>query len=215
VDTTSERVAAAARVVLLAGPTVLAFYTGGYFDAPRISAGLVAWALVAVAAVLYPRTLPLGPGAKPALIGLALLALWTLLSITWAPIAGAAYHAGQRLLLYLGVMIGAAALLRTRAGQRAVEPALAAGTVIVIGYAISERLLPGLLHFSRSVSAQGRLEQPLTYWNAVGELAALGFVLALRVAGDRSRPEWMRLAAAGAAPTLAGRCSRAPPASSR
>ena len=29
-----------------------------------------------------------------------------------------------------------------------------------------------MLHFARSVSAQGRLEQPLTYWNAMGELAA-------------------------------------------
>ena len=49
-----------------------------------------------------------------------------------------------------------------------VEPALAAGTVVVIGYGLSARLLPGLLHFARSVSAQGRLEQPLTYWNAMG-----------------------------------------------
>ena len=31
----------------------------------------------------------------------------------------------------------------------------------MIGYGISERLLPGVLHFARSVSAEGRLEQPL------------------------------------------------------
>ena len=71
--------------------------------------------------------------------------------------------------------------------SRAVEPALAAGALIVIGYGISERLLPGLLHFPRSVSAEGRLEQPLTYWNAMGELAALGFVLCARLAGDARR----------------------------
>ena len=51
-----------------------------------------------------------------------------------------------------------------------------------------------MLHFPRSISAQGRLEQPLTYWNAMGELAALGFVLCAR-AGRRREPA---AAAAGA-----------------
>ena len=64
------------------------------------------------------------------------------------------------------------------------EPAVAGGTLLVVGYGISERLLPGLLHFQHSISAQGRLEQPLTYWNAMGEVAAIGVVLCLRIAGD-------------------------------
>ena len=80
---------------------------------------------------------------------------------------------------------------------------LAAGALIVIGYGLSERLLPGLLHFSRSASAQGRLEQPLTYWNAMGELAALGFVLSARIAGDAGRAIWMRRAAAAGSVPLA------------
>ena len=62
---------------------------------------------------------------------------------------------------------------------------------------------PGVLHFARSVSAEGRLEQPLTYWNAMGELAALGFVLATRVAGAVDRPAAVRLAATAAAAPLA------------
>jgi uncharacterized membrane protein YidH (DUF202 family) len=104
--------------------------------------------------------------------------------------------------LYAGVLLAAAALLRTPRLQRAVEPALAAGALIVIGYGISGRLVPGLLHFARSVSAQGRLEQPLTYWNAVGEVAAIGFVLAARLAGDVTRPRPMRVVAAAAAAPL-------------
>jgi hypothetical protein len=36
----------------------------------------------------------------------------------------------------------------------------------------------------------------------MGELAAIGFVLAARLAGDATRPQWLRAAAAGAAPTL-------------
>jgi hypothetical protein len=100
------------------------------------------------------------------------------------------------------VLIAAAALLRERGALRAVEPALAAGTVIVIGYGLAGRLLPGLFHFQHSISAQGRLEQPVTYWNAMGEIAALGLVLCVRVAGDASRARSLRITAAAAAAPL-------------
>ena len=191
-----------AAAALLAGPTVLAFFSGGYFDEPRAWAGLAAWLLVAVAAIAAPRALPEGRSAWVAIGGLALLAGWTLLSMLWAPIAGGAYHAGQIVVLYLGVLLAATILLRDPVWRRAAEPALAAGALIVIGYGISERLLPGLLHFSRSVSAEGRLEQPLTYWNAMGELAAIGFVLCARIAGDGGRARWLRASAAGASAPL-------------
>jgi len=191
----------AACVALLAGPTVLAFFTGGYFDEARAWAGLVAWALVAIALLLDPRGLPRGRPAWIALAGLGLFAAWTLLSITWAPVKGDAYHAGQIVVLYTGGLLAAAMLLRSDGPQRAVEPALAAGALIVICYGVSERMLPGLLQFSRSASAEGRLEQPLTYWNAMGELGALGFVLCARLAGDATRrPQLRALAAAATAP---------------
>jgi O-antigen ligase len=194
-----------AAVALLGGPTALAFFSGGYFDGPRAWAGVGAWALVGAAALLRPwrrRGAGRSLGGPVAIISLALLAAWTLLSITWAPIAGDAYHAGQLVVLYLGALIAAAWLLGEAPLQRVAEPALALGTVIVIGYGISERLLPGVLHFSRSLSAEGRLEQPLTYWNAMGELAALGFVLCARLAGDALRPRWLRALSAAAAVPL-------------
>jgi hypothetical protein len=191
-----------ARAALLAGPTALAFFSGGYFDEPRAWAGLGAWTLVVIGLLAEPRALPRSRNAWLALSGLGLLAGWTLLSITWAPIAGSAYHAGQLVVLYVGALLAATVLLRSPVAWRAVEPALAAGALIVIGYGISERMLPGLLQFSHSVSAQGRLEQPLTYWNAMGELAALGFVLCTRLAGDAGRPARLRVAAAGATAPL-------------
>ena len=43
----------------------------------------------------------------------------------------------------LGALLAATLLLRAPAARRWVEPALAAGAVIVIGYGMSERLLPG------------------------------------------------------------------------
>jgi O-Antigen ligase len=191
-----------ARAALLAGPAVLAFFSGGYFEDPRLWAGLLAWILVGVALIASPAPLPRARGARLAIAGLGLLAIWTLLSSTWAPIAGSAYDAGQLVVLYAGVLLAAAALLAGRGVQRAVEPALAAGTLVVIGYGICGRLLPGLLHFQHSISAQGRLEQPLTYWNAMGELAALGFVLCVRLAGDQTRARWLRITAAAATAPL-------------
>ena len=182
--------------MLLAGAAVIAFFSGGYFDEARAWAGAGCWACVVVGIAAGAR-LPRGRPALLALGGLALLAAWTLLSILWAPLAGNAYHAGQIAMLYVGAVLAAAVLLRGRS-LRIVEPALACGALIVIGYGLSERLLPGLLQFARSVSAEGRLEQPLTYWNAMGELAALGFVLCVRIAGDITRAAWLRTTAAAA-----------------
>jgi hypothetical protein len=192
----------AARLILLAGPTALAFFSGGYFDGPRTWAGLGAWLLVVVAALAGRLGIPRGRAAVAAIGGLGLMAGWSLASITWSPIAGNAYHDGQVVMLYLGALLAAALLLRDGRVRRLVEPALAAGTVIVVGYGVSGRLLPGLLHFARSVSAQGRLEQPLTYWNAMGELAAIGVVLVARIAGDGARRPAVRIAAAAAAVPL-------------
>jgi hypothetical protein len=186
------------RAVLLGGPTLIAFFSGGYFDSPREVAGLIAWLLVTGAFVLVPGPLPRLRAGWIAIGGLSLLAIWMLVSFSWAPIQGTAYHYGQRVVMYAGVLLGASVLLRGRGAQRAVVPVLAAGTLIVVGYGISERLLPGLLAFQHSVSAQGRLEQPLTYWNAMGEVAALGFVMCVALAGDATRHVRLR-ATAGAA----------------
>jgi O-Antigen ligase len=188
--------------VLLAGPTALAFFTGGYFQSTRAWAGLVAWLLAAAGAAISPARWPRSRSCLLALGGLAGLSAWTLASIVWAPVAGSAYGAAQIDLLYLGGLLAAALLLRDRRARSAVEPAAAAGALIVVGYGLSERLLPGVLHFARSVSAQGRLEQPLTYWNAMGELAAIGLVVCVRIAGDRRRERWLRSAAAAATAPL-------------
>ncbi|MFL5863648.1 MAG: O-antigen ligase family protein [Solirubrobacteraceae bacterium] len=178
---------------------MLAFFSGGYFAGPRVWAGAGTWVCVVVALVAG-APLPRGRQALLAIGGLGLLAGWTLLSLLWAPIAGNAYAAAQIAMLYVGALLASAMVLRGRA-LPLVVPALAAGTVVVVGYGLTGRLLPGLVHLARSVSADGRLEQPLTYWNAMGELAALGFVLCARLAGDRGLPRWVRdLAAAALAP---------------
>jgi O-Antigen ligase len=191
--------------VLLTGATALAFFSGGYFTEPRVIAALVAWVLVLALAVTGPAPLPHTSPGRIALAGLGLMTAWTAASIAWAPLAGAALGAIELLLLYCGALLLAVGALRERAARRAVEPALAAGATVVIGYGLAGRLLPGLVHLSASKSALGRLEQPITYWNGEGALAAIGLVLCARIAGDRSRPAALRgLAAAAAVPLGAG-----------
>jgi O-Antigen ligase len=189
-----------AGALVLAGPTALAFFSGAYFAGPRAWAGALAWGCV-IAAIAVGAQLPRGRWPRVALGGLAAMAVWSLASIAWAPVAGDAYQAAQIVVLYAGALLAAALVLRDSAARRLAEPVLALGAAVVVGYGLAGRLLPGVLHYARSVSAQGRLEQPLTYWNAMGELAALGLVLCARLAGDPSRPWAVRtLAAAAAAP---------------
>jgi hypothetical protein len=198
-------VPAAAAACLLIAPTALAFWSGGYYSEPQLVAAIVVWALVLALAVAGPAPVPRTlPGAL-AVAGLALIAAWSAISLLWAPLGGPAIDSVQRLVLYLGALLLAIGALRSRWALRAVEPVLAAGATVVIGYGLAGRLLPGLVHLKRSHSAGGRLEQPITYWNAEGLLAAVGLVLCARLAGDRSRPAWMRaLAAAATVPLGAG-----------
>jgi O-antigen ligase len=185
--------------LLLAGGTVLAFFSGGYFDQPRLIAALCAWLLVAAAALTAPRPLPRSAPGRLALGGLAALAALTIASIAWAPLAGAALDDAQRALLYLAAFAAGFAFLRA---DRFVEPALAGGALVVVLYGLAERLVPGLVDLNASRTAGGRLEQPITYWNAMGAVAAMGLVVCARMAADAERPDRVRAAAAAAVPPL-------------
>jgi hypothetical protein len=192
-------------IVLAAGPAVLAFFAGGYFSRPRLAALLVAAAVVAWLAIADPKAVPRRGAPAVALGALAALAGWVALSRRWSPLPADAAQDAERVLLYALALVAAAAVFRTRAAVRALEPALAGGTLVVIGYGLAWRLVPGIVHEHATASAGGRLEQPLTYWNATGALAAMGLVLCARLAGDRTRPVALRCAAAaGAVPLGAG-----------
>jgi hypothetical protein len=191
-----------AAVVLLLGPTVLAFFAGGYFDGPRSAAGAVAWALVLLLVLAGAAPVPASRSGGVALAGLVGLAVWSGVSLAWAPLGDPAGESVQRLLIYAAALLASVALLRDRRFARAVEPVLALGGLIVIGYGLAGRLVPGTVDLIRSIKAGGRLEQPITYWNAEGLLAAMGLILCVRVAGDSSRATAMRVAAAAACAPL-------------
>jgi O-Antigen ligase len=197
----------AARATLVAGPVALAFFSGGFFDRPRDIALLVAGVALAVVVVAAPgRVVPEHPAARAALVAAAAYAGWIALSATWAPVRDYAGDDAERALLYATVLAAATIAFRERVAARALQPLLAAGTVIVIGYGLAGRLLPGIVTEHPQRSAVGRLDQPLTYWNATGALAALGLILCARVAGDGDRPAALRAGAAAAAVPLGMGC---------
>jgi hypothetical protein len=205
----SARLAAGLALAGLAAPTVLAFFKGGYFEGARDAALIGAGVLLALTALALPARalLPRGRPARLALAGLAGLTAWTALSTRWAPLDDAAWATFERDALYLGTLVAATALLRGPAGGRArlVEPVLALGALVTVGYGLLGRLVPDVVHAVPSLSAGGRLDQPLTYWNAMGALGAVGLVLCARMAGDATRAPALRsLAAAAAVPLAVG-----------
>lgn len=190
--------------VLLAGPTVLAFDSGGYFAGARLTALVIAWLTLAAAALATPLStfslVARDRALRVALGGLVGLAAWTWVSASWAPMQGPAIDSFERSALYLAVIAAAALAFARHEIAALAEPALVAGAAIVLGYGVLGEL--GVLDLEVTRSAGGRLDQPLTYWNAEGVLAAMGFVLAARLAGSAWRPRAMRLAATGVAPLL-------------
>src|SRR4051812_18217597 len=193
------------RAAAAAGPAVLAFFGGAYFDQPRQVALVAVWVLVAYAAVCCPLPRPPGAPLLVALGALALLCGWVALRLGHTPLRGLARDDLERDLLYLGALIVAAVAWRARAAAAVAEPMLAAAALVVVGYGLSGRLLPGIVDQVRTAAADGRLDQPLGYWNATGALAAVGFVLCVRIAGDRGRGAALRSGAAAAAvPLLVG-----------
>ena len=192
----------AAAVALLGGPVVIAFASGGYFPQPQLWAALVAWGIVAVAAVIAPVPVPRRRAAAAAAGGILGLTAWTAVSVRWAPLRDVALHDAVRLALYAGALLAAIAVLRGVGALRAAEAAVAAGATVIVAYGLSGRLLPGLVELHHSASAGGRLEQPLTYWNAMGITAALGLVLCARIASDPARRDGAAALAAAATVAL-------------
>src|SRR4051812_6448650 len=120
--------ATALTAVLLAGPAVLAFASGGFFTPARLTAAIGAWAVLGLAVLcvpgpVVPRTAPVGA----ALGGLAALAAWTAVSGSWAPSPGPARQTLELAVLYLPTLAPPAPLLRGRAAARAAPGAPAAG----------------------------------------------------------------------------------------
>ncbi|HEX4753925.1 MAG TPA: O-antigen ligase family protein [Solirubrobacterales bacterium] len=192
-----DRWAAPAAGLILAVLTVyLAFNAGGFFP------GAVAYATIAVAVLLVLGIMlvhePLtdSPPALLVTIGsLAGFAALTLLSGSWSHSWSRAIIEFDRVLLYV-LVLAFFGLLRRREG--ALEWGLrgfvlAAFVICVVAWIT--RVAPDVWPISIDVQPQ-RLSFPLTYWNALGLLSALGAIGLLHLSSGDDQGRLTRISGA-------------------
>ncbi|HTW11126.1 MAG TPA: O-antigen ligase family protein, partial [Solirubrobacteraceae bacterium] len=190
--------------LLAAALTVyLSFESGGYFSSSYGLATLVVtFALIArILVVEHPFA-----GATRRYLGVtavfAAYTCWTLASALWSHAEGPALTEFSRCLLYLLLLALFGSVPRSLALTRWIVRGLALAAVLVCGAGLITRLLPGVWPTQASFAAD-RLSYPLTYWNALGVLAAIGLILALGLASDSGESRATRALAAASAPILA------------
>ena len=186
-----------------AGTAALCFSTGGFFPGAVAVAAIVAIVAVVLRLTLAPRPwegwsvgLSVGAGA------LALFAVWTLVSAQWSDAPGRALIEFDRALLYLAVLV-LFGLFAARAGDLGTLLRwTAAAIACVCVAAVLTRLDPGAFPTSRPPEHE-RLAFPLTYWNALGVLGAIGLILLFHVTSSIRQPAVARVLAAAAFPAVA------------
>jgi hypothetical protein len=199
-------VARAADAAMLALPGVLivylAFNAGGFF--PETVAVVTLVLLLALAARILTADRPfagLSPGLAIAAGALALFTLWTLLSAAWSDSDWRALTEFDRSLLYLVALLLFGSVPRDARRTRWMVRGVCAGILGVCVIALITRLLPNLWRVDPGMS--DRLSYPVTYWNCLGLLAALGLILCFHLTSSRAEPKPIRVIAAGAVPVLA------------
>lgn len=183
----------------LALPIVLAFFGGG-FGVRRASLALaIVLPILAACGALAPR--PMVPRGWPrvALAALAAYTVWAGISIAWARILGDAAEDVYRIALYWAAFLLALIGLRVPTLRRHAPHVLLGGITVVALYALLGRLLPAIVEQTETPLAGSRLSQPLTYWNAMGILMAMGAVLGVATAADERLSSRRRGAACAAA----------------
>lgn len=155
----------------------LACASGGYHPADQ---GLLtlAFALVALAALLVADEVSLDRRALALVGGLAGLTLWALASVLWAPAAAWPVLEAERGLLYT-VAAAALVLVVTRERVTSLLAGVVAGITAVALYALATRLFPGHVGGTYDPSSGYQLAAPIGYWNALGLLLTFGVLLGL------------------------------------
>ncbi|HEY7455766.1 MAG TPA: O-antigen ligase family protein, partial [Solirubrobacterales bacterium] len=179
---------------------------GGYDPLVHEQVGIALWwvSLVAVLAGALPRR-RLQPLAWVALGLLAVLALWTVLSLGWTESVDRSFREAAMTLTYLGAFaLALGSRGRGEAGQLA--GAVATGIVAVCAIALLSRLHPAWFPTGHETAAfltstRERLSYPLNYWNGLAALIAIGLPLLLWAASD-AKSALLRGLAAAALPAL-------------
>lgn len=192
-------------LMLLPGALVvfMGFNAGGYFAAAPAAAAIVL-AQVLLFRIVRSRD-PLGGLAPAALVAIAALCLYaalTLASALWSHSTSRALIEFDRGCLYLLVLVLFATVRASASNLRWLIRGLAVGASIVCLAGLISRVAPDVWHTAPDVSNQ-RLSYPVTYWNALGLLAAMGILLTLHLTCTLGERRLVRVLAAGMVPLLA------------
>jgi O-antigen ligase len=196
---------AATALMLLPGALIVftGFDAGGYFPATPAIAAIVLAQVLLVRIMQAPRPFEgLAPSTIVALAALALYALMTLGSAAWSHSTGRALTEFDRVWTYLLIFVLLGSVRANAQRLRWLVRGLALGALIVCLAGLISRLLPDVWHTAPDVSNQ-RLSYPVTYWNALGLLAALGVVFAFHLACTLGERRAVQVLAAAASPLLA------------
>ena len=198
-----SRWAGAALLLLPGALTVyLSFNAGGFFPNTPAFVALVLAAILALRVLFAAHPWEgFTPGLVVAAGALGLLGAWTLLSAVWSNAPGRALIEFDRVLLYLLALLLFGSMARRSSDLRWMIRGLALGFFVVALAGLVTRVLPDVWTISPNV-ANDRLSYPLTYWNALGLMAALGAVLCFHLTSSLREPRWVRVLAAGALPAL-------------
>ena len=193
-----------ALLALPAAATIyLAFDDGGFFPDSTAFVAIVTLQALLLRTLLADRPFE-GLGAAPgvAIAALAGLATWQLISALWSDSTARALVEYDRTLLYLATLVLFASVGRTPSRLAILVRFLAAAFVVVCLAGLLSRLVPDVVSVSTDYAVE-RLSFPVTYWNALGLVAALAYVLCLYLTCSTSEPRPVRAAAAGALPVVA------------
>ncbi len=126
---------------------------------------------------------------------------WVALSTLWSDGISAPLRETERMVAYVALVLAIALVLR-RGDGAGVIAGIVVGVAIVCGYALATRTLPDIFETYDNPALPYRLAAPVGYWNSLGLLAAMGFVVSFGVVAH-ARRAWPALAAAAAMPLLA------------
>lgn len=179
---------------------LLAAGNGGYFP--------VAWGWAAaglgtagVIATLLGNRIEVTRLEACYLVAWAALAGWSAISLVWSADSTLTVLALERLAAYV-TLAATLVALRSRGRGTQLMVAVLAAIVVVCGYSLTTHLFPERFGSFSDVIQPGRLYQPVGYWNALGLLAVMGYLVALGVVAGSRRPV-LRIVAAGTMPMLA------------
>jgi hypothetical protein len=181
----------------------LGFSGGGFFaGVVGVAAVFVALALALRVSVAEHPFEGLSGGGIVAVAALAAFAIWVLLSQAWSHAPARSLVEFDRALLYVLVLALFVTIGRTDCRMAVMLGGFAVAATVLCFAGLASRVLPTVVSAPVDIESE-RLSWPLTYWNAMGVLAALATVACLYFATAEREPWWARMAGAAAIPGLA------------